>query len=242
MPTRFLHSGGAGDVIYSLPFMRHHGGGSLYIKPYNEFNKSCNVYETLKPLLERQSYIDSVHPYDPARKFFNMDPSVLIDVNLDAFRNAIEPDRTVLPISYFNAFGIPLPTDWARPWLKVDPVFPSGNTSPFAIVSLTPRYRNPLTDWRGTIAMALVQHKRLFFLGLPQEYWHFFKMINNSVLYLETADFLQAAGYIAAASAVYCNQNPCLTIAQAMRKKCFLESAPRSTSCILGLEEVIPSG
>ncbi len=241
--TRFLHSGGAGDVIYSLPFVRAQGGGSLYIKPYNEFNQSCDVYEVLKPLLLAQPYITEVHPYDPKRKLFEIDPATPTDVNLDNFRNNIEPGVTVIPKSYFGAFGIPLPDDWARPWLTVDPMLNPGMHASFAVISVTPRYRNPRVDWKRVVQQALRRHGRLFFVGLMEELQLFYRENDHPKIgYLGTSDLLEVARYIACAEAVYCNQNPCLTIAQAMGKKCFVETAPGSSSCVLGLEEVLSSG
>jgi hypothetical protein len=60
---RFLHSGHIGDIIAFLPSMRALGGGTLVITDHNHqphLLMEGFKFDSLKPLLEIQPYIDSV--------------------------------------------------------------------------------------------------------------------------------------------------------------------------------------
>ena len=60
---RFLHSGHIGDIIAFLPSMRALGGGHLVITDHNTASNLMMQgfkYDSLKPLLDIQPYIESV--------------------------------------------------------------------------------------------------------------------------------------------------------------------------------------
>lgn len=235
--TRFLHSGGAGDIIYSLPFVRHVGGGDFFVKPWNEHNKACDVYSAVRNLLNRQPYVGIVTRSDPGRKFFDHDPAVPVDMDLDRFRKFVSMKGEPLPLGYFKAFEQAPPADWKKPWLEVDRRLPCHER--FAIVSRTARYQHPELNWAPIVDRAIERYGRVFFVGLGTEYGRFVAETKREIPWLHTEDLLDAAAYIAAADAVYCNQGPILTIAQALGKKCFLEVGPGYRWCVLGLEEIL---
>ena len=65
----YYHSGDLGDIIYSLPVIKHTGGGTLYLGPELKIKderfhpREAITYEKfqfLKPLLESQDYIKNV--------------------------------------------------------------------------------------------------------------------------------------------------------------------------------------
>jgi hypothetical protein len=227
----FLHSGGAGDIIYALPLVRHLGGGILHVKARNAFNTTCDVFKAVKRLLEHQSYVVSVLEHDSGYGLFEHDPRIRIDINLDLFRRADVWVRK-LPLCYFDAAGIVPPTNW-QPWLVAEPRTPPGTRRGFAIVNRTLRYRDPRLNWKTLLSEIVERHECVCFLGLPEEHAAFEAEV-GTIAFLPTRDLLDAAHVIAAADALYCNQSACLSIAQGLGKAYHLEVAGGQSSCILG--------
>jgi hypothetical protein len=63
MPVHFFHSGDLGDIVYSLPTIRAHGGGVLHIGPEDVGARSVpsrRLVRNIAPLLESQTYIVKV--------------------------------------------------------------------------------------------------------------------------------------------------------------------------------------
>lgn len=228
--ANFLHSGGMGDIIYSLPFVRDLGGGTLYVKPRNCFNTSADAYLNLKPLLERQPYIRELKRYKPEYSFFQYDPSIEIHFDLDVFRSVPGFDHRPFPLTYFEAYSHPAPPDWRKPWIEVEPKKPPGVEGPFALINRTARYSAGL-DWKSIVASINVP---FLFIGLSSEHARFEEEIGQKIPFLETQDLSMAAGYIASCKRLYCNQSVCAAIAQGMGVGCSIEVAPTQTCCILG--------
>lgn len=232
----FLSSGGCGDVVYSLPTIDALGGGILYLKRYNQYNKICDQYAMLKRLLELQDCIEEVREY-PSTDFFQYDDKILIDHDLDKFRINTDLAKRPLIQVCLQKFGF-IPDCYSIPFLKVDkPQIPENisGEKPFALINRTKRYQDPDFDWRKLLEKVVENYGiNVFFIGLKDEYLHFVNTVGYVQL-LITNDFLDAARYIAASDALYCNQSCCLTIAQALGKKYYLEVAPNHTNCILNL-------
>lgn len=227
----FLHSGGAGDVIYALPYIRHLGGGTLYVKPCNPYNMVCNIYQAVVRLVACQPYMAGVIEHAIGYGFHTHAPGIKVDVDLDIFRRLAGLNTRPLPALYFEAAGLvpPLAATLA-PWLAIPPVPHVGG----ALVCRTARYQDPRLDWAGVLAAARQRHGRVAFIGLPAEHVDFERLVGGPCPYLPTADLLEAAQAIAGADALYCNQGACLTVAQGMGKPYYLEVAPGHTNCILG--------
>lgn len=234
----FLHSGGAGDVVYALPFVRQQGGGILYLKPWNPWNRACDVVQALRALLEREPYVLEVRGYDPSYAFLSHDPGIAIDCDLDLFRRVAGSGRRALPLAYFDAFGISPEPGWKRPWLSAPPLFPEGIRR-FAVVSRTPRYRDPSLSWDAITDRAARDHGAVFYVGLPEEHALFERETGRRIPFFPTPNLLAAARVLAASEAVYSNQGAILTLAQALGRPVFLEAAPGQSSAILGLEQVL---
>lgn len=237
-PKHFLHSGGAGDVIYSLPFIRQAGGGILHIKAKNILNSNCNVFAILKRLLLRQPYIFDVVEYPSAYGFSEYDPRIPVEVDLDCFRKSAAIYERLLPLTYFDQLHVIPEKNWSRPWLTLAPadeIFrPLHDRGSYAIVNRTLRYRDPKVNWKTVLIEAARKHGWLYFVGLQDEHADLTKEIGFQIPWLPTKDLLEVAGYISGADAVYCNQSAALTIAQALGKPYYLEVAPRHRSCIFG--------
>lgn len=230
----FLHSGGAGDVIYSLPLVRHLQGGVLYLKPRNIYNTVCNVHLALKRLLERQWYIREVREYDAALGFFQYDPKIRTEVDLDKFRQVPELQTLKFPLCYFKAHAVAPPDGWSEPWLWAEPRVPVGAEGGFALINRTARYHAPRFDWNATLEAIVLRHEKVFFIGLPEEHEAFVRETKKEIAHLPTFDLWDVACYLEAAAALYCNQGACLTIAQALGRPYYLEVLPGQKSCILG--------
>jgi hypothetical protein len=73
----FAHSGGTGDIIYSLYVVKKiceekNTKCNIYIKRSNACNHTVDIYETLKLLLLKQEYISNVYPIDRTEKYANL--------------------------------------------------------------------------------------------------------------------------------------------------------------------------
>jgi hypothetical protein len=128
----FKHSGNLGDLIYSLPIVRHFGGGDFYLhldqinylskKYYGveapEFHKgrlSMKDFEFMKDFMLAQDYIDKFEPMDVS--------ATEITHNLDRFRDLFVGHPGNYVDIYANTFGLsnPLLKEMLRqtPWLTV---------------------------------------------------------------------------------------------------------------------------
>ena len=228
----FLHSGGCGDIIYALPFIKSQGGGILYVKKSNVWNTVCNQFESLKLLLEEQDYIQEVREY-PTLSFFEYKDGIQIDYDLDLFRRQQVDFLNINFMKlYFQTFKIS-EIEIEFPFLAVDKI-QSPSSMPYALINVTPRYRDSQFDWKKIMPQMVEQYgTNIFFIGLPSEYSEFIKNTDSSVIYLETKNLLEAAQYISQAAALYCNQSVCLSIAQALGAKYYLEVSPVQTSGII---------
>lgn len=222
MTTHYLHSGGLGDIIYALPYIRHHGGGVLHIKKSNGINVCADQFTALKGLLSWTGYVDPwpdngicEYPW----------------VDLNKFR-AVADFQKPLPTTYFLAFGEPVPDDWSRRWLRAAPP----KSPPYAVVHRTERYQDPAFDWKKVMAAAMDRYKGLvYFLGFRDEYLAFERACGVEIVHYPVFDLEVMAFMIEGADVLFCNQSVGLTIAQGLGRPYQLEVAPGFSSCILNL-------
>lgn len=151
--ARFLHSGHIGDIIAFLPCMRALGGGDLVITDHNHqphLLMQGFKYESLKPLLEIQPYIDSVTYEKHPEK---------IDYDVTGFRRYWGQ----YPIIGMQAktLGIEKPSTFQ--WLDV----PADNRSNGKILCCrSHRYRNDSFPWDSIVNKYRGQ---ILFVGLYDE-------------------------------------------------------------------------
>lgn len=212
----YRHSGGFGDIIYSLAVLpklprgkfllamhnianvtREYGYNVDTIHPYHRERLKHEDFVLMKPLLERQPYIESVG------KWFTGDP--LPTYNLDEFRKIAWFDpATVGFLAWFHK-AVNLPYDIneeVKPWLHCDP-------KPVAkiIVARTARY---LDQTNG-----LKLHKMLYekgdhknnamFIGTAEEHQAYEVQVGPITRY-EVADYLDMMNVIAGANLFVGNQ------------------------------------
>jgi hypothetical protein len=230
--TTFLHSGTAGDTVYSLAAVKKMGGGEFQIgiqnlerilptygyraediDPAHRGRYTERDYELLAPLIERQSYITQV------RTWHNGDNRP--DVDLDRYRAVLY--RTFegnIVESYFKTFNLPWTMqDYDAPWLEADPI-----REATVIVNSTPRYRDPEAQgtWMQMCCDAELDKNGLF-VGTPAEHETFVSTIGCNIKYRPVKDFLELAGLIEGADLFLGNQSMALSIAMGLGKTSVVE-------------------
>lgn len=210
----FKHSGGRGDLIYSLPVVRDMGGGSICVPTGVSLSgppMSCQDVSLLNDLLLSQSYIDSV-------EVLNLQS---IDADLDRFRLFLSPSRH-LAISHLMAFDIH--ADLSLPWLETDMFSPL----PIAriVINRTGRFHGFL-DWGE-----LKGRCDCVFVGLPGEHSGFIRSVGFDVPYYRTETYVDLFRVILGSSLFIGNQSFSFALAEAIKHKRVLEVFPNAPNCL----------
>ena len=206
----YSHSGGHGDMIYSLAVCKRIGKG------YYKTNFDDQYYQNIKPLLEEQPYIIDVLPKS------SLEP---ITHNLDDFRNMQGLGEVSLLKNHLKAFNLS-EDNWNNTWLTITPKrLIEGE---YALVNVTPRYPAIGFDWQAEIDYLKEKYKQVFYVGYEEDMTGPF----NSLEYFKTNDALELAQLINDATVTSCNQSFALTIAQGLGKPYRLMVADNHTNCI----------
>lgn len=215
-PLRFLHSGCIGDAIAALPSIRQLGGGDLIMTQINNSRiLRGERYESIRPLLESQSYIRSVtwredssdidHDFTDFRKIYN-------------YRKCIaEMQSQWIGIDKLNL----------EPWLKVDPD-PRGIGR--VIIARSPRYHNPSFPWRKFLK---VHGQQILFVGLKEEHDIFQKEHGKFVEHVETKNMLEIAQIIAGCLLFAGNQSSPFWVAAGLGVKIMQETCMENPDSII---------
>lgn len=232
----YKHSGTLGDLIYSLPIVKKMGGGEFKIALDNieatiaKYSRNPAAIEQvdpahrgrftpadvnlLRPLLERQSYINTVSTWRQG--------DADADIDLDQFRGTLFRGFEGNYVqAYHMAFGLPFKMeDFDTPWLEADanPVAP-------IVVNRTPRYRCPSGDasWQNIAGQADLE-KNGIFVGGVTEHSDFVASTGISIPYRPVRDFLELANIVAGADLVMANQSFVYSIAVGLGKSTLLET------------------
>lgn len=217
---KFKHSGAFGDLIYSLPIVKHFGGGEFYVhldqlnwigqhyygstpNPFHQGRFTAKDVESLHGLLEAQEYITKVDILDPQ--------TTEVTHNLDRFRKPFVGHPGNYVDIYADVFNVKdKETLRNTPWLTVPEVKHCGERT--IAVNRTHRWipTELPSEWAGWKEEAA---KECFFLGLPNEYEKFIKDTGWDIPYQETKDLLEMAQYIAGADQYIGNQSVGLALA-----------------------------
>ena len=222
----FKHSGAHGDLLYSLPIMQHFGGGDLFLhlaqidwigshyygSPPSQFHQgrmTVEDYESLKPLMLAQKYINNFDIFDPK--------SHEITHNLDRFRPFFVGHAENYIDTYCTAFGIKDPTIRRQiqitPWLTVPTVanLPEGRD---IVVNRTTRWLPPVLGKEWETWKSFGWAERAVFVGLPIEYETFKNATGwNDTIHFPTNDLLDVAQAIAGSKIFIGNQSSALSMA-----------------------------
>lgn len=210
-------------MIYSLPIVKHFGGGEFFLH-LNQMNwigqhyygslptafhrdrLNEKDYEFMQEFMEAQTYIS---------KFGLLDKTTEITHNLDRFRPAFVGHPGNYVDIYSAAFGITNPDTQTlirnTPWLTVPkPADLGGRTT---VINRTERWLptklSPAwDDWRSKGAEELS-----VFVGLEHEYELFKLATGWNIPYMPTTNLLELASIIAGARRFVGNQSQCLALA-----------------------------
>ncbi|RLF04543.1 MAG: hypothetical protein DRJ60_06945, partial [Thermoprotei archaeon] len=214
-----VHSGNAGDIIYSLPTVKELG-----VKHY-VINLNSNpamggrgiTFETAKalaPLLLAQPYIERVTivKCNVFLEYLDPDqPMEGIDYVLDRFRLQ-DVNKHHLAICHALAFGIHV--NLYEKWLHVDS---EEESKDYIVVALTPRYRSLSREFWIEALSAL---RNIVLLGIPQEY-HCVAGIHGD--FVTCKDFLEMAKIIRGAKLFIGNPSLPYAIAEGLKVKRLVE-------------------
>ena len=219
----FKHMGKTGDVIFSLPTMKHFGGGILYLP---EATAECSsLYSNMRPLLLQQPFIEDVKEYPSMLPYGEQVEGIHIDIDLDRHREHALRGKVNMVKRYYEVFKID--ADWQSPWLTVEGKRPMNHD--YHLINLTPRFRdNSTIDWSRVYRSI---QKPVYFIGTPQEHESFVEKYGD-IEYLETENLLTFALAIKHSSSLHCNQSAALSLAQALGVIYFLEKKPRKSNCL----------
>lgn len=229
----FRHSGTLGDLIYSLSIVKKMTPGKFLVALHNIENCVSQYgyrpdevatehrgrftesdYELLKPLLKRQSYIESVGTWQSG------DPEP--DVDLDRFRGTLFRGFEGNYVqAYHLAFGMPFTLqDLDSAWLEADPV----TVAPI-VLSRTSRYQSPSGEavWQSLVNQPGVADNAIF-VGTVQEHADFQTQVGIKVKHHKVENFLELANIVAGAQMVMANQNFVYSLAMALARPAVLET------------------
>ena len=173
-------------------------------------------FEWLRPLLKRQSYIESVGTWRQG----DAEP----DVDLDRFRGTLFRGFEGNYVqAYHIAFDLPFTMqDYDTPWLEADPV-----TIKPIVVSRTARYRSTEPEASAT-HMQMATDGQLenngIFIGTEAEHQDYVNTTGVKIPYHPVNNFLELANIIAGADLVIANQNFVYSLAMGLGKSTVLET------------------
>lgn len=208
----FSHSGDIGDLIAHLPIIKANGGGKLvlFVSASTGFRMTKQRADSLRPLLERQPYIESVEWKDSPE-----------GMNLDNWRRNYKNNLNLTDMAC-DCFGLPHP-DRQEPWLAVEP-----NPIAKVVIARSPRYRNKSFPWH-TIYESLPLNDCVF-VGHPDEHADFSHHY-GPISYRYTPDMYELARVIAGCRLFVGNQSSPLWVAEALKKPLCLEVDHRCENC-----------
>jgi len=219
---RFKHSGALGDLIYSLPIVRHFGGGEFYLhlnqmdwigrhyygappNPFHQGRMTQGDFEYMRRFMEAQPYIT---------RFAVLEKTTEITHNLDRFRPPFvgHPDNYIN--IYSNVFGLTLEqATQARvtPWLTV----PKPTVIPDRpwVINRSARWIPPTPGSQWSQWKAEGREGQAVFVGLETEYQAFKQQTGWDIPWHQTQDQLDLAQVIAGAEVFVGNQSQALALA-----------------------------
>jgi hypothetical protein len=206
----YSHSGGHGDICYSLAAVKRIGAGIFKTTFEDKYHRN------IKPLLEAQAYI---------KECISINTPAIVTHNLDLFRVTDGIGKVPLILNHFRAFNVN-EDNWNESWLTVpQKKFIKGK---YALINCTPRYTAEGFDWDKEIAYLKQKYKQVFYVGYEADMLGSFQDLE----YFRTDDSLELAQLIEGSEVLSCNQSFALTIAQGLGKPYRLMVADNHTNCI----------
>lgn len=228
-----VHSGNAGDVIYSLPVVKKLH--ELTLAPINLLLKldeplelaedmthplgnvmlNRNMAGNLATLLDSQPYINQTGIYDGQH----------VHLDLSMFR-ASGVDLGRGNIARWNFYTTGIHADLSEPWLEAEPM---KEFSCSIVLARSTRYNNPLIDYSFLSA-----YKNIVFVGVRSEYNRMKRAISG-LQWHPVGDFLELARVIKGSKFFVGNQSFPFSVAEGLKSVRILEVCPT-------IPNVIPEG
>lgn len=223
----FKHSGTLGDLIYSLPLVKHLEGGEFYLHLNQIGTISKNIYGVEPPPFHQgrmnlkdhdfmQSFM-AAQPY--ISKFATLDPrSTEITHNLDRFRPLFATHPGNYVDCYARAFGIQDQATQSQlrqtPWITVPDPCDLGERN--IVINRTERWvpaqlSNIWADWKQQGV-----DQRAVFVGLAAEHAAFEAATGWTIPHRTTNTLLELAQVIGGSSVFIGNQSVALSLAIGM--------------------------
>jgi hypothetical protein len=183
----FFSSGDLGDIVASLPAVKALGGGDYRIGFKIDGQRESlrgDRFESIKPLLESQHYINSVAWTDDFRG---------VTHDFSGFRARYQLHRS---LADQQAEFVGVKIDATKPWLHVTPSYHNRT-----VIARSSRYHNPIFPWRRIMDSVT----DCLFAGLVQEHREF-EAYFGQIDYQPTKNLLELAQVIAGAKQVISNQ------------------------------------
>jgi hypothetical protein len=219
----FKHSGAVGDLVYSLPIVKHFGGGRFYLHlnqidwigqhyygnppdPFHQGRMNERDFEYMREFMLAQDYIT---------EFGQMSSDIEITHNLDRFRPVFVGHPTNYIDIYSAIFNIldanTQKTIRTTPWLTVPSTRRYQDRD--VVINRTQRWipAQPSPQWQVWKDQGI--EDRAVFVGLPDEYADFQKSMGWNIPYQPTQTMLELAQYIAGADLYIGNQSQGLALA-----------------------------
>jgi hypothetical protein len=218
------HSGGVGDIIYSLPTLlslvkQHQISHVIYYlqldqhtqysgpHPLGSLLLNRDYVERLRPLLLSQSYVQQVELYAGQK----------IDVDFDQFRRIPLNFSTYSIARWYFLFIIGANWDLSVPWLTVAPDY---RFRDYALVARNRRLQSPYINYNCLQQYA----EQLVFVGVEQEFEDFRAQCPGCSRFYQATDFLELARVIAGCRFMVGNQGMIYTLAEALKVPRLLET------------------
>jgi len=230
----YKHSVTFGDLIYSLPLVKHFGAGRFYLHldqinwigqhyynvptpaPYHQGRMTMEDFAYMKTFMESQSYIT---------EFLVMDRSAEITHNLDRFRELFVKHPGNYVDTYAQTFGI---TDSGTqqmlrntPWLTAE-ARPQGDRT--VIINRTQRWTPRILSGQWQQWKSEGVEDASIFVGLPEEYQAFKQITGWDIPKLDTPTMLDLAELIAGSDLFIGNQSVALSLAIGLGKTVYCEA------------------
>ena len=218
----YLHTGNAGDIIYSLPVIKQLSNlinkpQNLLLKTNEKMRLATGLVHPLKsvmlngqsvkliaPLLENQSYINNCSVYADQE----------IHVNLSLFRKSgIYLDRG--NIARWNFYTTGVTANLSEKWLQAGPDL---SYKDIIVVARSQRYQNPIINYSFLSA-----YNKVVFLGVKDEYKDIKKYIPN-IRHIEVDNFLEMGRIIAGCKLFIGNQSFPYSLAEGLKVPRILET------------------
>lgn len=232
--NKYKHSGTLGDLIYSLPLVRHFGGGEFYLhlnqidwigqhyygSPPTAFHRgrmTQSDLEFIKDFMLAQSYITG---------FAALTKQTEITHNLDRFRTSFVHHPSNYVDVYAREFGITDPDTLMKlrctPWITVPQPRPIKDR-PY-VINRTARWTDPnsRTQWDQWRTEGIDQQS--VFVGLREEHLAFQQFTGWHIDHYPTPTLLDLAAVIAGAAQFVGNQSVALSLAIGLGKTTVCEA------------------